>query len=76
MSTLTEIEAAVDQLPPEKVRELVAYLTARLEHSPQKCQDSGKEYEVLTSADGLPLIRGGGGIVTSERVREIEGLVP
>jgi hypothetical protein len=82
MSTIKEIEAAADQLPPEQVRELVAYLTAKLEHPPQKRRDAlygrdtGKAYEVLTSSDGLPLIRGGGGVVTSARVREIEGLVP
>ena len=69
MSTLAEIEQAVDCLTPEQVRELSAYLSARLDR-----QHQGQVFEVLTAADGLPLIRGREGVVTSERVREIEGL--
>jgi hypothetical protein len=40
MSTLTEIEAAADQLPPEQVRELVVYLTGKLQR-----RNAGKQTE-------------------------------
>ena len=69
MSTLAEIEAAVETLPPEQMRQLMAHLAAKL--------GTGKKaplhtYEILTGEDGLPLIRGTGGVITSEMVREIE----
>jgi len=32
-------------------------------------------YSIGTEEDGLPVIRGAGGVITSEMVREIEGLI-
>jgi hypothetical protein len=33
-----------------------------------------REFSILTEADGLPVIRANGGIITSQLVREIESL--
>jgi hypothetical protein len=33
----------------------------------------GRGFSIGTEADGLPVIRGEGGVITSEMVREIEG---
>lgn len=74
MSTLTEIEAAAETLPREQLRELLVYLTAKLEHSAQREKPPVK-FEISTGRDGLPVIRGGGSVITSAMVRDIEGLV-
>jgi hypothetical protein len=76
MSTLTEIEAAAEALPAEQLRQLLDRLAAKLEHLGSGKEGPPNTYEVLTGEDGLPLIRGTGGVITSEMVREIEGLAP
>lgn len=76
MSTLAEIEAAAEALPTEQLRQLLHRLAARLEQTRLGKKEPLHTYEVLTGEDGLPLIRGTGGVITSEMVREIEGLAP
>jgi hypothetical protein len=80
MSTLSEIEAAVATLPPAQLRELLDYLTTKLAPSLPRRQESECRqtprpvFEVFTGSDGLPVIRAADGVITSARVREIEGL--
>ena len=68
MSTLAEIEAAVETLPRPQQETLLRHLAVRL----------GGEVPRLspfaTEADGLPVIRAQGGVITPALVREIEGL--
>jgi hypothetical protein len=68
MSTLTEIEAAVERLPRPQQETLLRHLAVRL---------GGKlptSFSIATGADGLPVIRAQGGVITPALVREIEGL--
>ena len=68
MSTLAEIEAAVETLPRPQQETLLRHLAVRLggEVSPS--------FSIATEADGLPVIRTQGGVITPALVREIEGL--
>ena len=52
MSTLTEIEAAVDQLPPRQQQELYASLGARLEARPRKSLSPEQLEEWFRTARG------------------------
>lgn len=62
MSTLAEIEAAVEQLPPTQQEELYAFLGARLEARPKKNR-SPEEFEAwLKTARGV----GVSGMTTDE----------
>jgi hypothetical protein len=56
------------ELLPERGRGWLTVLPAGLDHqNPAFC--------IENEADGLPVIRGKGGIITSALIREIEGLV-
>lgn len=39
-------------------------------------EEEGMRYSVVTGADGLPVIRARGAVITSAVVREAEGLAP
>jgi hypothetical protein len=43
MSTLTEIEAAAEELPPEQKEELIRFLAARLQPAEQAALPSRKQ---------------------------------
>jgi len=68
MSTLAEIEAVVETLPRPQQEALLRRLAERL------ATETHAEFSVATEADGLPVIRAQGGVITSALVREIEGL--
>ena len=68
MSTLTEIEAAVETLPRPEQETLLRHLAVRLSGEVRAA------CSILTEADGLPVIRTQGGVITAALVREIEGL--
>ncbi|HWB58930.1 MAG TPA: hypothetical protein VG733_05540 [Chthoniobacteraceae bacterium] len=70
------IEQAAEALPPEQLRQLLAHITAKLQHLQSGKETAFHSYEIVTGGDGLPLIRGNGGTITSEMVGEIEGLAP
>ena len=72
MSTLAEIEEAAAVLPAHEKRELIHFIAARLQ-SDEPAGDG--RLQVVTNADGLPVIRGGAGIITAALVREIEASV-
>ena len=69
MSTLTEIEAAVEMLPRPQQETLLRHLAVKLGGAIPPA------FSIATEADGLPVIRAQGGVITSSLVREIEGLV-
>lgn len=69
MSTLAEIEAAVETLPRRQQQALLHHLATRL------IATSDPSISVLTAMDGLPVIRTDGATITADLVREIEGLV-
>ena len=54
MSTIAEIEAAADKLPPEQVRELVAYLMSKL----QRARAGGEASSAQAGRRGFPVSRG------------------
>ena len=54
-------------LLPDKGRGLLTVLAAATD---------GARFSIGTGADGLPVIRAEGGIITSALVQEAEGLVP
>ena len=68
MSTLTEIEAAVETLPRPEQETLLRHLAERLGG------EARASFSIATEADGLPVIRAQGGVITADLVREIEGL--
>ena len=68
MSTLTEIEAAVETLPRPQQETLLRHLAVRLGG------EVFPSFSIATEADGLPVIRTQGGVITPAVVREIEGL--
>ena len=68
MSTLAEIEAAVEALPRPQQETLLRHLAVRLGG------EIPAKFSIATEADGLPVIRARGGRVTPALVREIEGL--
>ena len=68
MSTLTEIEAAVEMLPRPQQETLLRHLAVRLGG------EVPASFSIATEADGLPVIRAQGGVITPALVREIEGL--
>lgn len=68
MSTLAEIEAAVETLPRPQQETLLRHLVLKLG------VEVPASFSVTTEPDGLPVIRTPGGVITSSRVREIEGL--
>ena len=68
MSTLAEIEAAVDTLPRLQQVALLRHLVVRLGG------EVPAAFSIATEADGLPVIRAQGGVITPALVREIEGL--
>jgi hypothetical protein len=68
MSTPAEIEAAVATLPRPQQETLLRHLVVRLG------VEVPASFSIATEADGLPVIRAQGGVITSALVREIEGL--
>lgn len=69
MSTLAEIESAVDQLPPAQQRELYEFLGARLEARPKKLR-SPEEFEAwLKTARGVSV----SGMTTDEMMTMTRG---
>ena len=68
MSTLAEIEAAVETLPRPQQETLLRHLVVRLGG------EVPASFSIVTDADGLPVIRARGGVITPALVREIEGL--
>ena len=72
MSTLAEIEEAAAVLPAKEKRELIHFIAARLQSDESA---RGGRLQIVTNADGLPVIRGGTGIITAALVREIEASV-
>ena len=72
MSTLAEIEEAAAVLPANEKRQLIHFIAARLQ-SDEPASDG--RLQIVTNADGLPVIRGGTGIITVALVREIEASV-
>lgn len=62
-----KLTAREPHLLPEKGRGLLTvYPTA----------ETGARFSISTEADGLPVIRAQGEVLTSTRVREVEGLMP
>ncbi len=68
MSTPAEIEAAVERLPRPQQETLLRHLAVRLGGAVPA------SFFIATEADGLPVIRAQGGVITPELVQEIEGL--
>lgn len=68
MSTLAEIEAAVEKLPRPQQETLFRHLAVRLGG------EAPAAFSIVTEADGLPVIRAQSGVITGALVREIEGL--
>lgn len=68
MSTLPEIEAAVETLPRPEQETLLRHLAERLGGEVRAA------VPIATEADGQPVIRAQGGVITADLVREIEGL--
>ena len=68
MSTLAEIQAAVETLPRPEQETLLRHLALRLGG------EARAAFSIAMKADGLPVIRARGGVITSALVREIEGL--
>jgi hypothetical protein len=67
MSTFAEIEAAVETLPRPQQERLLRKLAVRL-------SGATGAFSIGAEADGLPVIRAQGEVITSSLVREIEGL--
>lgn len=65
-----EVIAQIKELPAGE-RAQVARFIAEL-GSPT----TRREFSIFTEADGLPVIRANGGIITSQLVHEIESLTP
>lgn len=63
MSTLTEIEAAAETLPRPQQKTLLRYLAVRLGG------EVPAAFSIGTEADGLPVIRAQGGVITSALAR-------
>jgi uncharacterized membrane protein len=68
MSTLLEIEAAAEALPPEQQTELVRFLTARLQPSPSPTR---KARRVQEGADVLLEAPPGAPPMTPENVKRL-----
>ncbi len=68
MSTLAEIEAAMATLPRPQQETLLRHLAVRLGGG------IPASFSIATEEDGLPVIRGHGGVINPALVREIEGL--
>ena len=65
-----EVIEQIKELPADE-RAKVARFIAEL-GSPT----TRREFSIFTEADGLPVIRANGGIITSQLVHEIESLTP
>ena len=55
MNTLTEIEAAVESLPPDKKEELLRFIAARLRDEPIA---PSQRIELVRSKRGFPISKG------------------
>lgn len=71
MSSVAEIEAAIDRLSPTEVNQLAAWLEQRRQELPRSSPKTVAHGTAPKSRGGVPLLPSRGEVVTPEKVRRL-----
>jgi hypothetical protein len=71
MSSIAEIEAAIEQLSPAEVSQLAAWLEARRQQMFSAMAKPARNGNAATTRGGVPLLPSRGEVITPEKVRRL-----
>jgi uncharacterized protein len=77
MSSVAEIEAAIERLSPGEVSQLTTWLEARRQQMQETVAKAATKENFSNSRGGVPLLPSRGEVITSEkiyRLMELEGI--